>query len=66
MKVKCIINEPYYFFQLTKGQLYNVIEENIFSYKIIDDNGVTDKFEKGIFLSEKEIRKLKLKKLYNV
>jgi hypothetical protein len=65
MKVKCINNEPYYFFQLTKEQWYTVVKENELTYSMFCDIGYIDIFEKECFATVKQIRKEKLEKLQN-
>ena len=68
MKVKCIRNSGYHYeFCLTKGKIYNVIEEYLLSgrYLINNDNNNSDSYPINHFrlLSKSEERNEKIDKL---
>ena len=50
---------------LTIGKEYEILDQSFYSYTIIDDNLNLSHFSKNIFLSIKEFRKIKLKKILN-
>ena len=62
MKVKCIENDGWNNF-LTIGKFYEVIDEDIYCYKVINDRGIEDRLPKRWFKLLSEIRNETIDKL---
>jgi len=62
-KVLYVKYDDGYFFHLTIDKWYEIMEENENFYKIFCDMEFSYYFNKKLFLTEKEQRKLKLEKL---
>jgi hypothetical protein len=64
MKVKCIDDgDGSWAYILTVGKIYAVIREDIFTYKIINDNCYHTSCPKRLFKTLSEIRNEKIDKL---
>jgi hypothetical protein len=64
MKIHCIKKEEHHFFELTIDEWYECNEEDENFYWIVNnDCGYEECYPKSLFLTEKEERKLKLKKI---
>jgi hypothetical protein len=71
MKVMCIDNkyisnkriEICNCYNITIGKWYDILLESDTHYKITHDLGVKHNYPKELFLTEKKLRKLKLKKI---
>jgi hypothetical protein len=62
MKIKCIDNKDGELY-LTIDKTYNVIEDNKFNYKIINDNGYNNWYYKEYFKPLSEYRNERIDKL---
>lgn len=67
MKVICIKNStPIYTYFLTIGKLYDAVEVNNSSvYAITNDDGISNRYKKYLFISLAESRKQKIDKIQN-
>ena len=61
MKMKCINDDGW--FNLTSGKTYEIIDEDIYYYLIINDIGDEDWFRKSYFRSLSEYRNETIDKL---